>query len=295
ATNDVWTLTNANGSGGTPVWSPATPTGTPPSPRRRFAFHYDATAKRALVYGGDDPCGAPSGDVFVLNNADGTGGTPAWTSLPLSNGGAPAGSGIAGTYDGTTNRLLALGGRGADGTTLLPDVVIIEKANGVSAGPNWTLLPPPSTAPPARERSAVAFEAPGQRLMAFGGLGASGPLNDTWVLQLTSASGTVVAVPEPVGQRPGPGLAVGAVAPNPSRGALGFTVELDRVMAITGTLFDVGGRRVASVLDEELRAGAHRFAWDSRRSGGSPPASGTYFLVIEGEGARQVRRVTIVR
>lgn len=70
ATNDAWVLTNANGSGGTPVWTALAPAGTPPAPRRRFAFQYDPGQKLAVVHGGDDPCGAPFGDAFVLAHAD---------------------------------------------------------------------------------------------------------------------------------------------------------------------------------------------------------------------------------
>ena len=84
--NDVWVLSNANGTGGTPVWSQLA-VGPGPPGIEYPAMVYDARSKRALIYGGISS-GLPSlTDTWLLSNADGTTGSSQWTALAPS--GAP--------------------------------------------------------------------------------------------------------------------------------------------------------------------------------------------------------------
>ena len=50
--SDVWTLSNANGSGGTPMWSPQSPSGTPPAARTGQSAVFDSADNRMIVFGG---------------------------------------------------------------------------------------------------------------------------------------------------------------------------------------------------------------------------------------------------
>src|SRR5207245_9458121 len=107
-----WVLTNANGSGGPPAWTPLTPVGLSPSPRRSGATVYDAANNRLITFGGNEPC-SKTNDVWVLSNANGLGGTPAWPQLTFRAGPPPAPPGEIGSArdaDGATTRLAVFGG-----------------------------------------------------------------------------------------------------------------------------------------------------------------------------------------
>jgi len=71
---DVWVLTNANGLGGTPVWTQLAPTGSPPISNGEAATAYDPVTNHLIVYGGCTVgCSPALADLFVLTNANGLG------------------------------------------------------------------------------------------------------------------------------------------------------------------------------------------------------------------------------
>ena len=84
--NDVWVLTNANGLSGTPEWIRLEPAGAPPEPRGGHSMSYDSNSGRLIVTEGN------SGNldftfhrnVWVLEHANGIGGTPEWKRLDAS-------------------------------------------------------------------------------------------------------------------------------------------------------------------------------------------------------------------
>jgi len=87
--NDLYVLENAIGSGGTPIWIKLSPTGSPPPIRYSHNSVYDAADNLMIVFGGSN-CGSTYyNDVWVLTNANGLGGTPAWSQLSPS-GPAPS-------------------------------------------------------------------------------------------------------------------------------------------------------------------------------------------------------------
>jgi hypothetical protein len=70
-TNEVWSLTNANGLGGPPSWQLLNPSGTAPSPRMDPAVGYDSAHDRMIVFGGLPGAGEFANDTWVLTNATG--------------------------------------------------------------------------------------------------------------------------------------------------------------------------------------------------------------------------------
>jgi hypothetical protein len=78
--NDVWVLTNANGTGPhPPQWTQIAPVGAAPSPRHAFAAAYDRRNNRLSIFGGCVDAAftcdnlKASSDLWVLSNADGSG------------------------------------------------------------------------------------------------------------------------------------------------------------------------------------------------------------------------------
>ena len=104
---DVWVLTHADGTGGTPAWVKLDP-GAGPSPRLGQAAIYDQANNRMIIHGGDT--GGVVGDTWILTNADGTGGPPAWILLNTT-GAAPVRRYATAAYDAVNNRMMLWGGQ----------------------------------------------------------------------------------------------------------------------------------------------------------------------------------------
>jgi FlgD Ig-like domain len=85
-------------------------------------------------------------------------------------------------------------------------------------------------------------------------------------------------------------LALRGPMPNPSRGAVRFTVEGAGSGRITAVLFDALGRRIATLLDGRSPSGREALVWDGRDHGGRPVRAGTYYLRVATEGGAGVTR-----
>lgn len=197
-TNDVWVMTNANGVG-TPSWIQLFANGAPgsPAPRVLHSAVYDAATNRMIVFGGFSPGLAEYNDVWVLTNADGTGGTPAWIPL-IPSGSTPARCSQGAVYDAASNRMLIFlgdttGYQYPGFANTARDVWALTHANGLGGTPAWIQLSPTGTPPPGRWVTQIdsAYDPATNRLMLYGG--SAGKPNDrfaygdTWVL--TNANG----------------------------------------------------------------------------------------------------------
>ncbi len=178
-TNEVWILSNANGVGGTPTWTLLITGG--PAPRANPSIVYDAASNRLTVLGGNDCFATYFSDVWVLANANGLGGAPAWT--PLTTG-TPINSprqGHEAAYDPGSNRMIVFGG-GPVPTPMLNEVWVLTNANGLGGTPNWIQLTPLGPPPTGRNSFAAVYDVSTNRMTIFGGNSSSSPLNDVWVL-----------------------------------------------------------------------------------------------------------------
>jgi len=137
--NSVWTLSNANGLGATPVWTNIIANGAVGSPGCRASFSgvYDATNNRMIIYGGNSDLGIDNpdfdfvaySDVWVLANANGLGGAPAWTQLH-PKGFQPVGRlGHTAYYDAVNNKMGIFGGFSVEGSFY--SVWVLTHANGL--------------------------------------------------------------------------------------------------------------------------------------------------------------------
>ena len=190
--NDVWVLSNADGSSGTPAWTQLSPTGGPPSARAYQASAYDEANNRLIIFAGDPNvgfCGGTVNDTWVLANADGTGGTPTWTQLSPTGGPPAKGQGSSAVYDPTTNSLIVFGGNTNACGSLTNDVWVLSNANGLGGAPVWTQLSPTGTIP-ARELHSAVYNPTSNRMVVFAGLGNPNVTNDVWVLANANGIGT---------------------------------------------------------------------------------------------------------
>jgi hypothetical protein len=201
--NDVWVLTNANGLGGSSAWSKLIPQGGPPPVRNDHSAVYDAVNNRMIIYGG---CGAVptingclpiADDVWVLDHANGVGGTPTWTQLFPTGARPGPRQGHQAVYDPNTNSMIVWAGQNGGGDACPPgtysDVWVLKHANGLGGTPQWIQLSPAGGPPAGVYFSTAVYDSSHNILMVFGGIGMVGtncPQSTNAVWALSHANGT---------------------------------------------------------------------------------------------------------
>ncbi len=159
-------LSNANGFGGTSAWTQLAPSGQLPPIRSFHSVVYDATDNEIVIYGGFTGSGDNQpllNDVWVLRNANGQGGTPAWTQL-FPGGGPPTQRAVhTAVYDPSSDRMIVFGGctggSSSSCSTPLNDVWVLTNASGLGGtSPEWVQLEPSGPLPPARSSHTAVFD-----------------------------------------------------------------------------------------------------------------------------------------
>jgi alpha-tubulin suppressor-like RCC1 family protein len=84
-------------------------------------------------------------------------------------------------------------------------------------------------------------------------------------------------------------------APNPSFGRAALTFALPREARVTLAVYDVGGRRVRTLVDESRPAGTHVATWDGRGDGGTASLAGVYFVRLDADGEQRTQRIVRIR
>ncbi len=172
ALNDVWVLANA--ATGTPTWTQLLPTGTAPAPRTRAAAVYDAANNRMIVFGGQNGSGSGGAtfrQVWVLTNANGLGGTPAWINLGFTGGPPPGQYGASAVYDPVNNVMIVFAGA-AHGTGAPTNAVwTLSNANGLTGTPVWTntVANGATGSPQRRSFQTAIYDPDSNRMTIFGG------------------------------------------------------------------------------------------------------------------------------
>jgi hypothetical protein len=198
---DVWVLSHASSVAGQPQWTMLNPLPDPLAgaiaPRSDYAAAYDGAHNRLIVFSGftDCPiqfvgCSVPN-DVWVLENANGLGGTPGWTKLSPHGIGPTGRADATAVYDPSTNTLIVFGGQGFTPNFFFgsfPEVWILTNANGLNGTPTWMQLSP-SGGPPAGPIAATAvYDPASNRMTVFGGTQTESTSFDAvWIL--TNANG----------------------------------------------------------------------------------------------------------
>jgi len=276
--NDTWALTLS----GTPTWSQLMPTGTPPSGRYGHTAIYDLARDRMLVFGGQDGAGFHN-DVWALALS----GTPAWSPLTLA---APSPVGRAGhtaVYDVTRDRMVVFGGQYDEAGPIpyFSDTWCLY----LSGTPTWVALGPSGTVPGRRSEHAAIFDPIGERMIVVAGLEQRhADYSDTRVLTFSGTTG-IGPEPTPVSVLLAPGR------PNPSRGDVTITYALPRATEVTLRVHDVAGRLARTLVESEQPAGSHVVHWDGRTAVRTAVPSGVYFLELQADGQRLMRRVVMLR
>ena len=91
------------------------------------------------------------------------------------------------------------------------------------------------------------------------------------------------------------GLALGAAAPNPFQRSTRVAFAMPQRGSADVSVYDVTGRRVATLFQGEAQAGPHSATWDGRASDGSLAPSGVYRVVLQSAAGRQSRGIVLRR
>jgi hypothetical protein len=92
-----------------------------------------------------------------------------------------------------------------------------------------------------------------------------------------------------------PPFRLGAPSPNPSGGRVRLDVSLPAAADVRLVVFDVQGRRVATLVEGLLASGRHPVAWESRDDRGRPVAAGVYWARLEALGEVRTKAIVIAR
>ena len=95
---------------------------------------------------------------------------------------------------------------------------------------------------------------------------------------------------------PGPAAVAFAVraAPNPAPGALRFTVALPKGSHVRLGIYDLGGRRIATLIDRTLDPGSHTVEWAANDSQGHRLSSGLYLFRLTAGPLEQRGKVALI-
>lgn len=84
-------------------------------------------------------------------------------------------------------------------------------------------------------------------------------------------------------------------SPNPFNPSTTIHFEVARQGDVRLTIFDVAGRRVATLLDGPFAAGRHEAVWRGESDTGRPVGSGQYFYRLEAAGFVQTRKMLLLQ
>jgi len=83
--------------------------------------------------------------------------------------------------------------------------------------------------------------------------------------------------------------------PNPARQGVTFRFSVSHRLPAHLVVFDVQGRKVATLVDRAVDPGPHEFTWDRSDSRGNHSKSGIYFARFEADGLSFTKRFVLVR
>jgi hypothetical protein len=88
-----------------------------------------------------------------------------------------------------------------------------------------------------------------------------------------------------------PAFAFAPPSPNPFAVSTVLRFDLPAATRVTAEVFDLGGERVRTLIDETRPAGIHRIAWDGQDSNGRTVRSGVYFVRVRAGSAAATHRI----
>lgn len=83
--------------------------------------------------------------------------------------------------------------------------------------------------------------------------------------------------------------------PNPFNSSTEIEFSLPRSGPVSLVIYDIQGREVRQLVDNNLEAGSHRIIWDGKDNSNEHVASGIYFYRLISDEATQTHRMTLLK
>jgi len=90
-------------------------------------------------------------------------------------------------------------------------------------------------------------------------------------------------------------LQISSPSPNPLLGGTTLRLNLPAACRVRVAVYDVEGRRVASLGEGDRAAGEHTVVWDGRDESGKPASPGVYLVRMEALGRSESAKVVVLR
>ncbi|MGH9431815.1 MAG: kelch repeat-containing protein, partial [Terriglobia bacterium] len=147
---------------------------------------YNPNLNVMIVFGGSDESGNRYNDLWVLSDANGLGGTPAWTEIFPTGGPPTARDSQSAVYDVADDRMTIYGGSccgSGTSTQILGDAWVLSNATGMTGTPTWTELGPFKRSPDRTAHTGV-YNASTNQMTIFGGAAtvSGNSTNSVWIL-----------------------------------------------------------------------------------------------------------------
>gem|GEM_PF-1093528 len=114
--------------------------------------------------------------------------------------------------------------------------------------------------------------------------------NEVWLVKLETDEAGTPELEWKAGRGP-----LSVEGSNPFADAVRVSYEIPAAGRVELAVYDVGGRRVADLVDGARVAGVHMAEWNLRADGGERVASGMYFIRLDSVGCRAVEKVLVLR
>jgi hypothetical protein len=113
---------------------------------------------------------------------------------------------------------------------------------------------------------------------------------------LVLAGGGLTAVGDDDHQLAGPAAAqLWQNFPNPFNPSTAIQFELTVPCRVDLQVYSASGRRIVSLVEDQLPHGRHEVVWNGRNDAGRPVASGIYFYRLKAGGFSETRRMLLVK
>ncbi|HEY3217215.1 MAG TPA: kelch repeat-containing protein, partial [Candidatus Eisenbacteria bacterium] len=289
--NDAWSLSLA----GTPAWSLLAPVGVAPQAVSFPGAAYDPIRDRMVVTGGWNGSSAID-QTFALAFKY----QPLWSKVNVP----PTLFGpryfFASAYESDHDLITVFGGFGPGSSTRRSDVVRRDFAGGYgldAGGTDGTVNLSPSKGCYGNGETVTLQATPASGHHFSQWLGDASGTNPTIDVTMNGHK-TIVAEfgpGDPVAvEEQAPEFALSRIQPNPSRGPTRIEYSLARPAHVRLAIYDLVGREVTRLVDEERPGGRHSITW-SARMGSRPAPSGIYLVRYQTPQGTWVQRLALLR
>ncbi len=107
--------------------------------------------------------------------------------------------------------------------------------------------------------------------------------------------GTVVSVTDPVTPKPAIVTALGQAFPNPMNPTATIRFSIGAPGRAMLRIFDVSGRVIRTLVDENMPAGDYQRTWDGKNDRGDRVASGVFFYQLDAPGFSSAKKIVILQ